>query len=251
MPRPAAIICFFFVFLAASHVPVELVAAQSEADARHYITDMLVINIRDRPEKPNAVVGVVRTGDAVQVLEERDGYVKVATADNKQGWLSKQYLKKEAPESANTQQLQQEVADLKQQLETRQAGETAPGTDKEHEGEACLALRQKLGDAEKQLQQLQEQLRKQPTAAGAIADASGQQEQNPDLAAQLADTSQRYNQLIVEYEKRGEEIAELQNSMAKRDDTTRFLWFGAGAVVFFLGILAGRSAKRKKNKLLY
>lgn len=244
--------CFLTIFLAASHVLVGPATAQPETDTRHYITDMLVINIRDRPEKPNAVVGVVRTGDAVQVLEERDNYVKVATADNKQGWLSKQYLKKDAPESANTQQLQQEIADLKKQLEARQAEEPTAGTAKEKDpGEACPALQQKLNDADKQLQQLQEQLRKQATAAGTIANTSGQQEQNPELAAQLADTSQRYNQLIVEYEKRGEEIAELQNSMAKQDDTTRFLWFGAGAVVFFLGILAGRSAKRKKNKLLY
>lgn len=250
MSRSAAIIVLLSVLLAASHVLVELAAAQAEADSQ-YITDVLIINIRDKPEKPNVVVGVVRTGDAVRIVEEKDTYVKIETADNKQGWISKQYLKKEMPESVNAQQLRQEVADLKKQLEMKPTDATIGTDTAKDSGEVCAALQQKLNDAEKQLQQLQEQLRKQSSTPGSSADAPGSQEQNPEIAAQLEQTSQRYNQLIIEYEKRGEEIAELQNSMAKHDDTTRFLWFGAGAVVFFLGILAGRSANKKKNKFLY
>lgn len=252
MLRPAAFIFFLSLLLAANPVLAESAAAQSEADTLRYITDVLVINIRDQLEKPNTVVGVVRTGDPVRIIEEQDNYVKIETADKKQGWLSKQYLKKEAPDSVGVQQLKQEVADLKKQLETGRTDEATTGTDKEKDtGEACAALQQKLNDAEKQLRQLQEQQRKQSSSPGTPHDAAGGQEHNPELAAQLEQTSQRYNQLIIEYEKRGEEIAELQNSIAKHDDTTRFLWFGAGAVVFFLGILAGRSANRKKNKFLY
>lgn len=252
MLRSVAFIFFIYIFLTASPILVGSAAAQSEADTLRYITDVLVINIRDQLEKPNTVVGVVRTGDPVRIIEEQDNYVKIETADKKQGWLSKQYLKKEAPDSVGEQQLKQEIADLKKQLETRPAGEATTGTDKGKDpGEACAALQHKLNDTEKQLHQLQEQQRKQSSTPGASSDATGRQEQNPELAAQLEQTSQRYNQLIIEYEKRGEEIAELQNSIAKQDDTTRFLWFGAGAVVFFLGILAGRSANRKKNKFLY
>jgi len=251
MLRPIAFIFLLCIFMTADQIVVESAAALSETDTLRYVTDVLVINIRNQLEKPNAVVGVVRTGDPVHIIEEQDNYVKIETADNKQGWLSKQYLKKESPESVNVQQLKQEVADLKKQLEARPPDE-ATGTDKGKEsGEACPALHQKLNDAEKQLQQLQEQQRKQSSSPGASSDATGQQDQNPELSAQLEQTTQRYNQLIIEYEKRGEEIAELQNSIAKQDDTTRFLWFGAGAVVFFLGILAGRSANRKKNKFLY
>ena len=251
MLRPVAFVFFLYIFLAANQILVESASAQSEADTLRYITDVLVINIRDQLEKPNAVVGVVRTGDPVRIIDEQNNYVKIETADKKQGWLSKQYLKKEEPDSS-VQQLKQEIADLKKQLETRPTDEATVGADKgKDSGEACAALQQKLNDAEKQMQQLQEQQRKQSSSPGAPHGATGQQEQNPELAAQLEQTSQRYNQLIIEYEKRGEEIAELQNSIAKQDDTTRFLWFGAGAVVFFLGILAGRSANRKKNKFLY
>lgn len=252
MLRPVVFIFLVFLSLSADQTSAETAAGQSETDTLHYISDQLVINIRDQVEKPNAVVGIVRTGDAVRVLEEQSNFAKVETADKKQGWIAKQFLKKDAPDVVLVKQLKEEIAGLKRQLEGKPAGEVAAGTEKGQEsGELCAPLQQKLSDAEKQIQHLQEQAKKQAAIVNVSSPAGQSQEQDKEASAQLEETSQRYNQLIIEYEKRGQEIAELQNNMAKQDDTTRFLWFGAGAAVFFLGILAGRSAHRKKNKFLY
>ncbi len=68
---------------------------------------------------------------------------------------------------------------------------------------------------------------------------------------QLEHTSRKYNILIDEFEKRGEKIADLQGINAKQDDKTRFFWFGAGAVVFFMGLLAGKSGNRQKKNFSY
>ena len=251
MLRTFSFICFSYIFLSVSQHLARPAFAESETEGFHYISDILVINIRDQLEKPFSVVGVVRSGDPVRVIEEQDAFARIETADKKQGWISKKYLKTETPDSVVVQRLRQEVADLRKQLEDRPAGEAGTATAKDRDSaEACAALQQKLTDAEKQVQQLQEQQNLASTPDG--TSEAHRQGQDPGFATtQLEQTSQRYNQLITEYEKRGEEIAALQNSMAKHDDTTRFLWFGAGAAVFFLGILAGRSANRKKNKLLY
>lgn len=247
MLRPAA---FLIITLALGAGPVGMnsAGAQSESeDSLHYISDVLVINIRDKVEKPNNVVGIVRTGDSVRVLEEMDNSVKIETADSKQGWIAKQFIKKEPPDALLVKRLQEELSELKNQLKAR--GEAAAEKDKDT-GESEGILQQKLSEAEKQILQLQEQIKK-AAATGASFNVGESPEQDEELSARLEETSQRYNQLIVEFEKRGQEIAELHNSIAKHDDTTRFLWFGAGAVVFFLGILAGKSATRKKNKFLY
>ena len=50
---------------------------------------------------------------------------------------------------------------------------------------------------------------------------------------------------------KGKLIADLQKTVAKKDDQTRFLWFGSGAAVFLIGMLAGKTSNRKKNKFTY
>lgn len=248
------IISFFHVFLFVAQIVFGPVAAHSEPDNLRYISGVLVINIKDQLEKPYSVVGVVRSGDPVHILEEQENYYKIETSDNKQGWIGKQYLKAELPDSLIVKQLRQEIVDLKKQAASMPATESKSGTANEKDpAGSCPGLQQKLNEAEKHIQQLAEQKeRKQSATPGSASEAVAQvQEQNLDLTKQLEQTSQRYNLLVAEYEKRGKEIAQLHNSIAKQDDTTRFFWFGAGAAVFFLGLLAGKSASRKKNKLMY
>lgn len=251
MLRLITFLFFISLFLSANQVLVEPAAAQPEADSLRYVSDVLVINIRDQLEKPFTVVGVVRSGDPVHIIEEQENFYKIETAEKKQGWIGKQYLKKEVPDSVAAQKLSEEIADLKKQLEAKPTDNATTETDKENPAEFCITLQQKLSDAEKQIHQLQEQQKKPTAIHAASSEAVQRQPEDQGTTAQLEETSQRYNQLVIEYEKRGEEIADLQNSIAKQDDTTRFLWFGAGAVVFFLGILAGRSSNRKKSKFMY
>lgn len=248
------IISFSYVSLFVAQIVFGPAAAHAEPDNLRYISGVLVINIKDQLEKPYSVVGVVRSGDPVHILEEQENYYKIETSDNKQGWIGKQYLKTELPDSLMVKQLRQEIVDLKKQAAATPATESKSGTDNEKDpAGSCPGLQQKLSEAEKHIQQLTEQKeRKQSVPPGSAAEAVAQvQEQNLDLTKQLEQTSQRYNLLVAEYEKRGKEIAQLHNSMAKQDDTTRFFWFGAGAAVFFLGLLAGKTASRKKNKLMY
>lgn len=248
-------ISFFYVFLLLTQIWIGPVNAQSEPDNLRYISDVLVINIRDQMEKPYSVVGVVRSGDPVRIVEEQENYYKIETADKKLGWIGKQYLNKELPDSLIVQQLRHEIADLKKQLAAMPATESTTGTDAEKDPDkTCSGLQQKLSEAEKHIQLLQEQKERKPatTPGSASSETLSQlQDQNLDMTKQLEQTSQRYNLLVAEYEKRGKEIAQLHNSIAKQDDTTRFFWFGSGAAVFFLGLLAGKTASRKKNKLMY
>ena len=249
-----SILLFCFISSIYSIAWAEQAASRSETENLRYVSDVLVINIKDQLEKPYSVVGVVRSNDPVHIIEEQENYYKIETSNKKQGWIAKQFLKNQPPDAIIVEQLKQEIVELKKQLAVTPLTGTEPSKESEKISEnSCADLQQKLGDAEKQIKQLLAQKeQKAPSIAGPLPDSTSQlQDQYSEISKQLEQTSQRYNLLVSEYEKRGKEIALLHNSMAKQDDTTRFFWFGAGAAVFFIGLLAGRSANRKKNKFMY
>ncbi len=232
----------------------EFAASRSEQNNVRYISDLLVINIKDRLEKPYEVVATVQSDDPVQIIEESGNFLKIVTAEGKQGWIGKHYLKSEAPKALLINQLKQEVSDLKAQLTSPPA--TPPDTangDKLSIGPHCQEIQLKLSDAEKFIARLQEELKVQqhqaPELSSKLSDLMV--DANPVSTDQLEQTPENYALLISEYDKRGKQISELQKTISRKEDQTRFLWFATGAAVFLFGMLAGRINTRKKTKFMY
>lgn len=226
-----------------------------EQDIR-YISDFLVINIKNNLNKPYSVTGKVFSGDKVVILEQKDDYMYVQTDDGSKGWILKQYLKKETPKPIIIEQLKEEI----ERLQALQASgneqftnDTSSENDKNCDDE-CLLFQQELTKAKEKIIILKKTL---ATKEQAITSQEGNQaltemqQQHEKIQQELKDTSAKYKLLSKEYENRTSEIATLESAAAKKDDKTRFMWFGAGAVVFFLGILFGRTGNKKKNKYLY
>ncbi len=61
----------------------------SQAEVR-YVSDYLVVNIRDNVEKPFNTVGAVQSDEQVEVLERNGKYLKIRTLDGKEGWIKEQ-----------------------------------------------------------------------------------------------------------------------------------------------------------------
>ena len=63
-----------------------------------WVRDEIRLNVRTAPSVENRIVGVVKTGDEVQVLERGDGWTKVRNVlDGRDGWIPEGYLDPEAP----------------------------------------------------------------------------------------------------------------------------------------------------------
>ncbi len=250
-------LCIVFIFcipLILLQMFPQVAASFSEPNDVRYISDVLVINIKDRLEKPFEVVASVQSDDPVTIIEENGNYLKVATADNKQGWIAKHYLKSELPKTHLIKQLKQDVAELKNQLTLKPTGtpETAIG-EKQHSTHLCQEIQQKLVDAEKHITQLldEQNALQHRSPEPSPAPLGIKVDQSPVSTGQLEQTPENYALLISEYEKRGQLISELQKTISKKDDHTRFLWFGAGAAVFIIGMFAGKTSNRKKKKFMY
>ena len=231
-------------------------ASSQENDKVRYISDVLVINLKDRLESPFNIVTTVQSDDSVRVVDEKSNYVKIETADGKQGWILKHYLKSDPPKDLQIKQLKQEVANLQTKLTLLSGAPPESSSEKNFTGDTVnKELQQKLIDAEKQIAELMEDRRKrlQSTDTTSAVSSSGTSEPPLAVTNNVDQHSENYNYstLISEFEKRGIQINDLQISMAKKNDQSGFLWFGAGAAVFFLGLLAGKINNRKKRKLSY
>lgn len=81
-----------------------------------YVSDYLIVNLKDNIDKPYTVVATVESNDLLEVLEEAGNYIKVETTDGEVGWIAKQYLKSELPKKIIIEQLQDEITTLKNKL---------------------------------------------------------------------------------------------------------------------------------------
>ena len=86
------------------------------ADTR-YVSDMLILAVRDRPDKDANVLGNLKTADSVEVLEESGPYLRIRTKDALEGWVQKNYITSEKPKALIIEQLQKEIKRLNSKIE--------------------------------------------------------------------------------------------------------------------------------------
>jgi SH3 domain protein len=93
--------------------PLLLVAAVAQAqDSVRYVSDEIAIVLRDAPRAEGGARGVVNSGARLTLLDatEQSGYVRVRTADGREGWILQRHLKKEPIARERAQRLEKELA---------------------------------------------------------------------------------------------------------------------------------------------
>ena len=170
-------------------------------DARTaYVSDMLILTFRQGPGPNYPVISALKSDTPLTVIEESNGYLKVALSSGEQGWVDKNYIVTDPPKSIVIDQLKNEkaaledkVQELTAQIEAQsQAVETQP---EQAEGDAtsgtAVAVDQSAMEALKQENQALTQdidsLKTQYTALKtASADIAATLEENKRLKARNA-----------------------------------------------------------------
>ncbi|MEZ5500948.1 MAG: SH3 domain-containing protein [Steroidobacteraceae bacterium] len=111
--------------LAATILATGLVLPALAVGDTRYVVEQLVINLTTEPGAGERLASA-RSADAVEVLEEQDGFARVQLRSGVEGWMKSSYLSREEPLRARLDQRQQELdkvkrelADAKRQLERR------------------------------------------------------------------------------------------------------------------------------------
>ena len=208
--------------------------ARVQADTR-YVSDMLILTVRDSPEKEATVLANLKTADAVEVLEESERYLKIRTQEGLEGWVQKNFITSAKPKALIINDLQNEINRLSAEIENFKKKQDAY-TDGIIEGTAQQQSKNKA--LQDKISQLNAKLK------------------------QLADT---YNTLLQETKNKiavltGErdELKVLNTALKTENDTLkkakplpagpkRIRFFLTGAGVLLLGFFLGKSARRKRS----
>ena len=203
------------------------------ADTR-YVSDRLIISVRDGQNQNAAVLGYIETAAPVDILEEKEDLLRIRTEDGIEGWVQAKYIVPEKPKVLI-------IENLKNEIETF----------KNEQGSVSNTLSKTKKMYQEKIEELEEELNiNQKFAAKAKSDFIQLNKKYTNLLKHSKNTEE----LIGEVEKLKKLNAEL-NTEAKslRKDrknplkSNRIQSFIAGAGVLLFGFILGGSAKKKKR----
>lgn len=231
---------FFLMFVIIFTANIKSLFAETR-----YVSDQLIISVREGPNQDDNVLGYIRTGTAVDVLEEKERYLRIKTEDGLEGWVQAQYIISEKSNGRIIEDLRNEINGLNKKIEFLK-NEEITLSDK------LLAKKQinetKIKELEKELNISQENTAK--------------------LKNDLIELDKKYKKLLSNTENTDELIRKLEKSkkldsnlkneisnLKKEIQTPRkssiIKPFLAGAGVFFVGFILGAITKRKKRSKFY
>jgi len=208
--------------------------ASVHADTR-YVSDMLILTVRDRADKEATVLGNLRTADAVEVLEESGRYLKIQTKEGLEGWVQKNFITSAKPKALIINDLQNEITQLNskiEQFDKNQAGYMDEiRADTQDQQTKNKVLQENVSQLNGELKQLTEKyntlLKKSKKSIAALA---GERDKLKELNTAL-----------------NTENDKLKNDNPNPANTKRTQFFLTGAGVLLLGFFLGKSAKRKRS----
>jgi len=83
-----------------------------------YVSDTMRVGVRPSPDSHAAPTGVIKTGMRLEVLESSNGYVRIKTDDDLEGWVKDTYIVNNPPAIITLQALQQRQGTLEGKLKT-------------------------------------------------------------------------------------------------------------------------------------
>jgi len=214
------------------------------ADTR-YVSDELIISVRDGQNQDDNVLGYIRTGTAVDVFEEKGRYLRIKTEDGLEGWVQTQYIISEKPNGRIIEDLRNEINDLNKKVESSKNGQGSLS-------DKLLVTKQIYEVRIRELEQ----------------EVNINQKNTAKAKSELIELNKKYKKLLSNSENTDELIRKLKKSKKldsklkteinnlKKDSQSPLKSsiiqpFLAGAGVFIVGFILGGLARRKKRSKFY
>jgi len=208
-----------------------------------YVSDQLVVSLREKPNESSAPVIYLKTDTAVEVLEDVGEYTKARTKEGEVGYIQERYLTAATPKPAIIDKLQKERDQLAakiKEIQQQAASITSQSSKSQQEQAAQLAdLKTKTAELEEQLIQSQSELKQ------TREDFQALQNNAREVIAITAERDQlrKANQDIS-----AQNIA-LDEEVGSLTRTVVIKWFLAGAGVLILGWIIGKSSGNRRRNL--
>jgi len=204
-----------------------------------YVSDMLIISVREGQDPEDPVLGYLRSGTPLDILEETDAFMNIRTQDGLQGWVRKKFIVADKPKAIIIDDLRTQIARLETDMQSLQEASDTQGLKKIMQG------------YQKEIQSLNTALKNEKNALSTLQKKSKQ-------------VNLKHQQLLNKQKKdaaNDKELASLKNAnialkkkLASQPSATptpmltgNMKWFLIGGGVLIFGFLIGRSVNRTKT----
>jgi SH3 domain protein len=210
-----------------------------------YISDQLVVSLREQPQNGSETIVYLKTDTPVEVLEVGEQYIHVKTTNGEVGYIQKSYLTEETPKATVISRLTRENEGLKERIREleKQYREAFSKGD-----EAQKKILSELEDARLQIAKLDKALLKSETE---LAERTQAYEALKKNAENIIEITAERDQLRLSH-------AELTTAVTSLDEERKELlkketiqWFLTGAGVLFLGWVIGKFSRSRRKSSLY
>jgi SH3 domain protein len=206
-----------------------LLFAFSAAAQTRYISDTLVVSLRNQPADNSQTLEHLTSNTPVTILGEEGVYFRVSTPSGREGFIPKQYITATIPKAQQVEELQAELASLQQRYAS---------------AEEQLRLSVQDGSLQPRLEELSEQLETTRAELKQVTERyETLREETADIV-QLVDDKEfleEQNRLL------NEELVVLREENRSFHRTNTIQWFFAGAGVFLGGWFIGKVSRQKQR----
>lgn len=137
-----------------------------------YVTDKLVLGMKDNPEGTGKSIKLLRSGMKLEVLEKQGAYNRVRTEEGLVGWAKSNFMVKDKPAVLIVSELEKENKALRKEIDKLKTTSASPSSTKvetktvtsekpvedESVKQRLMELETALSEASKQLQEKEAQL---------------------------------------------------------------------------------------------
>ena len=217
-----------------------VLVASAYADTR-YVSDVLVISVRDGQHQDAAVLGYIKSATPVDIIEEQGDYLKIKTKDGLEGWVMSKYIVSEKPKALIIEDLERKIELLTKGIEPSKIN---PNTSLNTLLETNKKYEEKIRELETEINT------NRKFTAKAKRDFIDLNKKYKDLLSHSGNTDKlikEMNQLKKLNTQLNTEITNLKKNNSGPLKTKSLQSFVAGAGVFLVGMLLGGSAKKRKK----
>jgi SH3 domain protein len=206
-----------------------------------YVSDQLVVSLREQPQSNSSPIIYLKTDMAVEILEGAGEYIKVRSKKGETGYILQKYLTTAKPKSIIINKLQKERDQLAGKIEEirQQAASTTSQSSKSQQELALqlIDLRENNTALQDKWKQSQAELKQTRQDYQAL--------QN-DTKEVIAITAERDQLRKTNQELSAKNIA-LDEEMGSLTRTGIIKWFLAGAGVLFCGWIIGKASGNRRR----
>ena len=240
----------FFWFLLLG--PTMICSAQTDTPSaptdKRYVTDMIILTLREGPGNEYKVIRTLRSDAPVFVLEEGEAFLKIRTESGQEGWVAKQYITTNTPKPIIIAGLNKEIEKLRARIDQLESAGTS--------AQDRLGVQRKKQDL--QFEEQKKELRRWKEEALSTKKQLDKMTQEHD---QLLEASSNVNELIEERDSLKEttvnleatnkdlqaQIGQLEQDHDHLMRNEILYWFLAGSGVFFVGLIIGKLSRKKRR----